>query len=73
MADVLVRDVPDEVLTAIDANAQRLGISRSEYLRRTLAKAAATGTTPMTVADLIEFEEQFADLGDDDVMRQAWQ
>ena len=73
MADVLVRDVPDEVLTAIDANAQRLGISRSEYLRPTRAKVATTGAGPVTVADLIQFEEQFADLGDDDVMRQAWQ
>jgi Ribbon-helix-helix protein, copG family len=73
MSDVLVRDVPDEVLAAIDANAQRLGISRSEYLRRVLAKAASTRATAVTVADLVRFEEQFADLGDAEVMRQAWQ
>ena len=73
MSDVLVRDVPDDVLAAIDANAKRLGISRSEYLRRVLAKAASTRATAVTVADLVAFEEQFADLGDAEVMRQAWQ
>ena len=36
MTDILIRDVPDEVLSAIDAKAKRVGLSRSEYLRRTL-------------------------------------
>jgi plasmid stability protein len=34
MTDVLVRDVPDDVIAAVDARATRLGLSRSEYLRR---------------------------------------
>ena len=34
--DILIRDLPDHVVAAIDANAQRLGLSRNEYLRRQL-------------------------------------
>ena len=34
MTDVLIGDVPDKVITALDAHAGRLGLSRSEYLRR---------------------------------------
>ncbi len=29
MTDILIRDVPDEVLAAIDAKAKRVGLSRS--------------------------------------------
>jgi predicted nucleic acid-binding protein len=35
MTDLLIRDVPDDIVAAIDADAGRLGLSRSEYLRRT--------------------------------------
>ena len=73
MTDLLIRDVPDEVVAAIDADAGRLGLSRSEYLRRTLAQAATrTSGAVITVDDLRRFETLFADLADDDVMRQAW-
>ena len=41
MTDVLVRDVPDDVLAAIDTRAAHLGLSRSEYVRRRLAQDAA--------------------------------
>jgi hypothetical protein len=34
MTDMLIRDVPDEVITAVDAHAARLGLPRSEYARR---------------------------------------
>lgn len=72
MTDLLIRDVPDDVVAAIDSNAGRLGLSRSEYLRRTLAEAAHK-LGVVTVADLKRFQDVFQDLGDDDVMRQAWQ
>ena len=41
MTDILIRDVPDEVIAAVDARAGRLGLSRSEYVRRRLAQDAA--------------------------------
>jgi hypothetical protein len=73
MTDLLIRDVPDDVLAAIDAKAQRLGLSRSEYLRRTLARERAVTDVDVTVDDLVRFGDAFADLADEDVMRQAWE
>ena len=72
MTDVLIRDVPEEVLAAVDARAGRLGLSRSEYVRRRLAQDAATPEAAVTMADLARFDEMFADLGDHEVMDQAW-
>jgi plasmid stability protein len=71
--DVLVRDVPDDVVAAIDARAARLGLSRSQYLRRRLAAEAVTSAAPVTVEDLAGFAQTFADLGDPAVMKGAWQ
>jgi plasmid stability protein len=73
MTDMLIRDVPDEVIAAVDARASRLGLSRSEYVRRRLAQDAATGGTSVTAQDLARFAEAFEDLGDPDVMSRAWQ
>ena len=70
MGDVLIPDVPDGVLRVIDANARRLGLSRSEYLRRLLAGEARR--SPVSSADLAAFGETYADLGDDEVMSRAW-
>lgn len=72
MTDVLIRDVPDEVLAAIDAKAKRAGLSRSEYLRRTLAREGDTSDAEVTVASLARFSETFSDLADPDVMDDAW-
>jgi hypothetical protein len=73
MTDLLIRDVPDDVLAAIDTKAQRLGVSRSEYLRRALARERAVTDVDVTVGDLVRFGDTFADLADEDVMRQAWE
>lgn len=70
MADILIRDVPNEVIAAIDANAERLRLSRSEYLRRILARERADRT--VTVEDFKRFAETFRDLADPEVMEQAW-
>jgi hypothetical protein len=72
MTDLLIRDVPDDVLAAIDAKAQRLGVSRSEYLRRALTRERAVADLGVTAEDLVQFGDTFADLADDDVMRRAW-
>lgn len=73
MTDLLIRDVPDEVVAAIEAKARRLGLSRTEYLRRQMARVATTGGAEVTVESLQQFAEVFADLGDADVMRRAWE
>ena len=73
MTDVLIRDVPDDVIAALDARAGRLGLSRSEYVRRRLAQDAAMSSFPVSVQDLARFTEVFGDLADPDVMSRAWQ
>jgi hypothetical protein len=72
VTDVLIRDVPDNVIAALDAHAERLGLSRSEYVRRRLAQDAAVSGSAVSVQDLARFAEVFGDLADPDVMSQAW-
>jgi hypothetical protein len=72
VTDVLIRDVPDDVLAAVDVRAGRLGLSRSEYLRRRLAQDAVVPEAAVTAADLTRFGELFGDLTDPEIMDQAW-
>ena len=72
MPDILIRDVPADDLARIDAHAARLGLSRTEYLRRRLHQDAARRATPVTADDLRTFTTRFGDLDDPEVMRQAW-
>ncbi|MFT4215269.1 MAG: ribbon-helix-helix protein, CopG family [Microbacterium sp.] len=41
VTDVLIRNVSEADLRRIDAKAERLGLSRSEFLRRRIAQEAA--------------------------------
>jgi plasmid stability protein len=72
VTDMLIRDLPDEVVAALDAQAERLGISRSEYVRRRLTQDAVTSGVTVTTADLTRFAEVFTDLDDPEVMSRAW-
>ncbi len=72
MSNVLVRDIPQNVLAALDAHAARCGISRNEYIRRRLAQDVATMCAPVSVADLRGFSAAFSDLADTSVMNEAW-
>lgn len=72
MTDVLVRDVPEDVVAALEARAAKLGLSRSEFLRRRLAQEAVASGSNVTATDLVAFGESFADLADPDVMKGAW-
>jgi hypothetical protein len=73
MADILIRDVPDDVVDALDAHARRIGVSRTEYLRRLLAAQKRADRRSVTVADLARSADAFADLDDPEVMRRAWE
>ena len=73
MTDVLIRGVPDDDVASLDARARRLGLSRTEFLRRELARIAASDRGPVTPAALHDFAATFADLTDPDVMRRAWE
>jgi len=73
MTDMLIRDVPDDVIAALEAHARRLGLSRTEYVRRKLAQDAAVSEPAVSTGDLARFAATFRDLADPDVMSQAWQ
>jgi plasmid stability protein len=73
VTDVLVRDVPDNVVAALEARAARLGLSRSEFLRRRFAQEATAHVGRVSGDDLAAFAATFADLADPDVMRGAWE
>jgi len=74
MPDILIRDLPEHVIAAIDADAARLGLSRNEYLRRELATKAAIEKPrrKVTVDDLKRLSSLISDLNDPDVMAGAW-
>ena len=72
MTDILIRDVPEDVIAAIDIKAQRLGLSRTEYLRRTLTRERDVALAEVSVADLAAFADPFADLADPEVIDRAW-
>jgi len=72
VTDILIRDVPDDVVAAVDARASRLGLSRSEYVRRRLAQDAASAGAAVSTEDLARFSALFGDLADPDVISQAW-
>jgi hypothetical protein len=72
MTDILIRDVSPDVVAALDVIARRLGLSRTEYLKRQLTQATARAAEPVTQEDLEWFGDAFADLDDPDVMGRAW-
>lgn len=72
MTDLLIRNLDQEAVRRIDASAERLGLSRNEYLRRELIRLTQMGTRPATRQDLTRSAEIFADVLDESVMRRAW-
>lgn len=72
MTDILIRDVPDEVLAAIDARAKRVGLSRTEYLRRTLERERSANAGPVRTDHLRKLAKLTEDLDDPMVMSGAW-
>ena len=74
MADILIRDVSDDVVAAIDAKAARVGLSRAEYLRRALERerTSAPESDSVTASHLQRFADLASDLDDPDVMSGAW-
>lgn len=71
-SDLLIRDVPDDVLARLDARAAELGLSRAEYIRRRLAQDARTSRITVTRDDLLRSTQATAGLLDKNLMREAW-
>ena len=72
MTDIVIRDVPEDVIAAVDRAAQRLGLSRTEYLRRVLAREHHLQSAEVSVADLARFAFTFADLAEPELTERAW-
>lgn len=72
MGDILIRNVPDEVLAALDARAREHGLSRAEFVRRTLERESSIRPGAVTVDLLSRVARLAVDLDDDEVMRDAW-
>jgi plasmid stability protein len=72
VADILIPDIPEDVIAAIDVKAQRLGLSRADYLRRVLTRERDAQPVEVSVADLASFSETYADLDEPDVMNHGW-
>jgi plasmid stability protein len=72
MADLLIRDVPAELVTALDAKAVSLGLSRVEFLRRTISREVAVSTESVTEEHLAALVQLLPDLGDEEIMGGAW-
>ena len=75
MTDVLIRDVPEDDLRAIDARAAGMGLSRNEFLRRQLHNEARLARAPqrkVTREDLRRAAEICKEVLDPDFERRAW-
>ena len=72
MPDILIRNVPDHVIAVVEANAERAGLSRAEYLRRMLGREHRIAGNDVTVDSLRRFADVFSDLDDAALMRSAW-
>ena len=72
MADLLIRDVPVELVLALDAKATSLGLSRVEFLRRTISREVAMTTESVTEQHLEALSQLLPDLGNEEIMRGAW-
>ncbi len=72
MVDLLVRNVPSDVVAALDARAAQLGISRNEFMRRRLSQELQQNYESVTEAPLRNLLQLLPDLADTDVMDAAW-
>lgn len=72
MTDILIRSVPNEVVAAIDDKARRVGLSRTEYLRRALERERVPDMGPVTVEQLQQAASLAGDLDDPGIMSSAW-
>jgi hypothetical protein len=73
MPNVLIRELSQEAVDRIDAEAAGQGLSRNEYLRRKLEEGTGPpGDRTVTAEDWQRSAEVFADLADSSVMDTAW-
>jgi len=73
MSDVLIRDVSPAVVRWLDEQAEHFRLSRNEFLKRQLSGwAGQQDVMAVSDEDWAAFDSTFADLGNAQVMAQAW-
>lgn len=75
MTDVLIRNVAEDDLRLLDHRAERLGVSRTEYLRTLLSDAARAESSQIRMDISVTDFAVLADLpdaADEDFIRDAW-
>ncbi len=72
MTDILIRDVPEDVVSEIDVKAANAGLSRAEYLRRVLLREQTSTADAVTLESLARVAEMCSDLRRPEVMADAW-
>ena len=72
MADVLIRDLAPELISALENKAVALGISRVELMRRALNREVGVITQSVTEQHLIGLLELLPDLDNAEIMSDAW-
>ncbi len=72
MTDLLIRNINEDDVRAIDALATRLGLSRNELLRRETMSLARRGQPTASREDFERAARLFSDALDDEIMSNAW-
>ena len=72
MSEILIRGIPDDVLAVMDQRAARIGLSRTEFIRRRLIQDARAARMSVTPEDWNRFTDSYRDLSDFAVMDPAW-
>ena len=72
MTDMLIRDVPDDVVAAMDAQPAGWGSRAASTFAAASPRTRLSGS-PVSTGDLARFAEIFGDLDDPDVMSGAWE
>jgi len=72
MSEILIRGVPDDVLAVLDQLAARMGLSRTEFIRRRLIQDARAARMSVTQEDWNRFTDSYRDLSESAVMDHAW-
>jgi hypothetical protein len=76
MTDLVIPDLPDEVISAIDKKAKALGLTRVEYARRLVSEQDETDDSDLpelTIEDMRRYAELIQDLKNPEIMRKAWE
>lgn len=72
VADLLIRNLSPEVVTALDIKARNLGISRVEFVRRAITREVSATPGSLTEKHLADMVNRLQDLDNPEIMRGAW-